>query len=257
MRSAVEGVRMGVRMLEHKARKCYIYVDSQSAIQALQNPRRQSGQAAIRKVLDQIDHVRLQNPALKIEICWIPGHEGIAGNELADEVAKRAATHPLTTTTIAVAQFDSLPPPAPLKSALKRRIKEGAKRQWQVEWNNSCTGNTLRRIISKGARAGPKLYKHIVGRYTATTIAQLRTGHCRLNKYLHPFKLKSSPYCECGYGQETVEHYLMECPRFVKERKELRVKVRSKGMSIERLLGDTKFIKHTMEYVKATGRFES
>ena len=119
------------------------------------------------------------------------------------------------------------------------------------------TGNALRRIISKGARVGPKLYKHIVGRYTATTIAQLRTGHCRLNKYLHRFKLKTSPYCECGYGQETVEHYLMECPRFIKERKELRIKVRSKGMSMERLLGDPKFVKHTMEYVKATGRFES
>ena len=158
---------------------------------------------------------------------------------------------------IAVAEFDSLPPPAPLKSALKRRIKEDAKRQWQVEWNNSRTGNALRRIISKGARVGPKLYKHIVGRYIATTIAQLRTGHCRLNKYLHRFKLKTSPYCECGYGQETVEHYLMECPRFIKERKELRVKVRSKGMSIERLLGDPKFVKHTMEYVKVTGRFES
>ena len=49
----------------------------------------------------------------------------------------------------------------------------------------------------------------------------------------------------------------MECPRFIKERKELRIKVRSKGMSIERLLGDPKFVKHTMEYVKATGRFES
>ncbi|TMI86171.1 MAG: hypothetical protein E6H10_00790 [Bacteroidetes bacterium] len=253
----VEGVRMGVRMFEPKARKCYIYVDSQSAIQALQNPRRQSGQAAIGRVLHQIDCVRVQNPALKIAVCWIPGHEGIAGNELADQVAKRAATRPLTTTMIAVAQFDSLQPPPPLKSALKQRIKEDAKRQWQREWDISRTGNALRRIISKGARVGPKLYKHIVGRYTATTIAQLRTGHCRLNKYLHRFKLKTSPYCECGYGQETVEHYLMECPRFIKERKELRIKVRSKGMSMERLLGDPKFVKHTMEYVKATGRFES
>src|SRR5216117_2169084 len=152
-------------MFKHKARKCYIYVDSQSAIQALQNPRRQSGQAAIGRVLDQIDCIRLQNPALKIAICWIPGHEGIAGNELADQVAKRAATRPLTTTTIAVAQFDSLAPPPPLKSALKQRIKEDAKRQWQVEWNNSRTGNALRRIISKGARPGPKLSSRVGSPY--------------------------------------------------------------------------------------------
>ena len=35
----------------------------------------------------------------------------------------------------------------------------------------------------------------------AAEIVQLRTGHCGLNRYLHYFGIKDTPYCECGYGQ--------------------------------------------------------
>jgi hypothetical protein len=79
-----------------------------------------------------------------------------------------------------------------------------------------------------------------------------RTGHCGLNRYLHPFGHKNSPYCQCGYGKETVEHYLLECRNYREQRKKLRREVRVRNMRVVRLLGDTKLIGHTVEFIKAT-----
>ena len=90
----------------------------------------------------------------------------------------------------------------------------------------------------------------------AAMISQLRTGHCGLNYYLHRFGKKNPPYCECGNGKETVEHYLLECRRYNEQRKTLRKEVRTGRLTIEKLLGQPQTIKHTMEYIKATGRLE-
>jgi hypothetical protein len=70
------------------------------------------------------------------------------------------------------------------------------------------------------------------------------------NKYLHCFKKRDSPMCECGYGAEIVEHFLLECPNHMEVRKELRRKVRTRKMKVASLLGDVKTVELTMEYIK-------
>ena len=72
--------------------RCHLYTDSQAAIKAIANSRRQSGQAIIQEILDSIDNIMIQHPHLQITIIWIPG---IEGNERADAEAKRAATEPM------------------------------------------------------------------------------------------------------------------------------------------------------------------
>ena len=56
-------------------------------------------------------------------------------------------------------------------------------------------------------------------------------------------------YCSCGYVKETMEHFLLERHLYYKQRKELRKKIRSGKMMIEKLLELSKFIKYTMEYI--------
>ena len=45
-------------------------------------------------------------------------------------------------------------------------------------------------------------------------MAQLRTGHARLNSYLHRIGQSDSDVCECGVEGETVEHFLLRCARW-------------------------------------------
>ena len=227
-----------------------IYSDSQASVKAIDHPRKQSGQTIIKDILDSIDEVVNEHKHLKIEIVWIPGHAEIEGNEHADAEAKKAAKDP----TLSQAHNYK-----PLKSARARYIKTTAKKQWLTIWNGiTKTANSLRQIMKgKYRKTGSALYNEIKDRNSAAKIAQLRTGHCGLNRYLHRFGIKNTPYCQCGYGKETVEYYLLECRKFREQRKKLRKEVGSVKMRVARLLGDTKLIKHTVEFINATGRLES
>src|SRR5437773_1011465 len=94
----------------------------------------------------------------------------------------------------------------------------------------------------KRSETGTKLYNPIQNRSHVATLARLRTGHCGLGHCLHRFNKKSSPFCECGYGKETVEHYLLECRKHNEQRKKLRREVGPGGMKMGNLLGYTKLI---------------
>lgn len=72
--------------------------------------------------------------------------------------------------------------------------------------------------------------------------------------YLHRFNISDSPYCECGYGKETVEHYLLQCRTYKEERKKLRKEAGAGKMKIQVLLGNPKVLKHTMQYITNTKR---
>ena len=54
-----------------------------------------------------------------------------------------------------------------------------------------------------------------------------------------------------------MHHYLLECRNYREQRKKLRKEVGTGKMRVERLLGDPKMIKHTLEYIKATDRLET
>ena len=46
-------------------------------------------------------------------------------------------------------------------------------------------------------------------------LTQMITGHAVLNYHLHNMKIEDSATCEhCLEGDETVEHYICDCPAF-------------------------------------------
>jgi hypothetical protein len=132
-----------------------------------------------------------------------------------------------------------------------------AKEQWTATWTrNKETAQHLKRIATKsGVMTGSKLYNCLSSRTACAQIAQLRTGHCGLNKYLHRFKKRDDPKCECG-RVETVEHFLLECHSYVEQRNELRKSVGLGRMNVARLLGDINAVKDTVKYIGATRRME-
>jgi ribonuclease HI len=72
----------------------HIYTDSQTAINAINNPRGQSRQVIIREFLDGIDDIKNVEPQKQIAVTRIAGHSEIEGNEQADAEAKKAAMDP-------------------------------------------------------------------------------------------------------------------------------------------------------------------
>ena len=133
-------------------------------------------------------------------------------------------------------------------------IKREAQKQLSNPWNNNTTtAHVLRCIIkTEGFKAGTKLYNSISNRKTATILAWLHTRHYRLKQYQHQFNLVNSPFCECGEGKETVEHYSLECILHAAAKKELRNKIEIGEIKLGLLLGELKLVKHTIVFVAST-----
>jgi hypothetical protein len=91
----------------------------------------------------------------------------------------------------------------------------------------------------------------------ASLLIQLRIGHVALNKYMHKIGKTSSPICtQCQSAQETVHHYLFQCPAFNEQRKIMEKRLKRGANSIRTLLGGHKAMKHLFQYIHDTKRFE-
>ena len=140
------------------------------------------------------------------------------------------------------------------KQSRIKYIKATAHKQW-TDLNSTGPASRLKRILErKENQHGPALYNRL-SRETSAKIIQLRTGHCGLKSYLHRFGLVDSPLCDCEAGQETVEHFLLECPLYREQRRELRNKAGSANMRVDALLGTAEAIlKYTERFINDTGR---
>jgi hypothetical protein len=185
------------------------------------------------------------------EIVWIPGHTDIKHNDKVDEEAKKAAKSEGRNDAIPRASFP------PLKSARIQLVKLSTNADWRTTWKQNRAAKLLHKITTKrNVHQSDKIYKSIARRNDVAQIARLRTGHCSLNQYLHRFGIEESPTCECNSEViETVDHYLINCPKYDRQRHKLIKNVGIGGMWVEKLLGNTSSVKHTLEYIKDTKRF--
>ena len=95
----LNGIEMAIAKFVNQPEptKMVIFSDCQAAIQAVQNPKRSSGQFVLASIYNHVRTIRSlqQTPTfdqIPIEIRWIPAHVGVPGNKTADVEAKLAAT---------------------------------------------------------------------------------------------------------------------------------------------------------------------
>ena len=233
-----------------------IFSDSQAAMKSLAKPKRQSGQAIIARILDEIDALHLITPSYALRLEWVPGHVGIEGNEKADQAAKSAAIEKINPTT----------PPTILKSARANEIHQAIEREKQKQWmngkgmvkhlRNMTKQNMTRQNLTKRMKQSSQIYEKLSKRKHIAWIAWLRTGHCPLNNYLKRINRINDATCiGCGDAKETVQHFLLVCQKYERLKDGMRKKVGVGGMKMEKLLGDPRRIKDTVKFIESTERF--
>ncbi|KIM27680.1 hypothetical protein M408DRAFT_24336 [Serendipita vermifera MAFF 305830] len=88
-------------------------------------------------------------------------------------------------------------------------------------------------------------------------LTQLRTNHIPLNFYLHRIKKLENADCpHCPGIVEDVDHLLLNCRNYALPRQTLQTRAGRKASSRRYLLSDAKGIKHLLEFLQGTRRFE-
>ena len=181
-------------------RKTVVFTDNQSAVKTLRNPNNRSGQQYVLNIIRHLNTLR--EAGSQVWIQWVPGHEGIEGNELVDELA-RAATHPSTPRPPDLVQ---------LRTSVKRGIRAQLKELWADVWKTSKVGRKLFDLVETPHPNTLNLYRN-TPRAFSTTIIRARTQAIGLKGYLGAIRCAPTRECDCGMGIETVKHLVLSCTR--------------------------------------------
>lgn len=169
--------------------------DSVTALRALSQPSRQSGQSIIRQTCDNARRLEQQGgPEIRLQ--WVPARSRVKGSDLAHKLAKTA-----TVETLPAIQRTTL---GPALKQIKETIEPRQKGKYAID--SALPGKHTRLVYDNGTHRAAKV------------LCQLRTKHSRLNNDLARTKAVESPDCECGPRREPARHFLFECPRWAEHR---------------------------------------
>jgi RNase H len=202
-----------------------------------------------------MDAIHKAKPDLELELAWVPGHEGVEGNERADEEAKKAAEGECS---------HERDLPTFLKKGLKTSIsarkgvaRKGLRNRWDDQWAKSTRSEKIKRIDEHFDRNS--FMKLVRGRNkrAAAVIYQLRSGHAPLNGYLSMMNCAESRACPtCGARSENVLHYLEECHTYDEQRRTMLRDMDPRKRPLAYLLAEEEGIDALLAYVEATGRLK-
>jgi RNase H len=187
-------------MLKRPCGKVLICSDSQSALQAILLM--YSNHYIVLDIHFYLNQIVCKG--FNVVFCWVPGHVGIVGNELADQEAKSASHY-------ATLDFDSVP-----STDIKKEYKKHLVGMRQAAWT-ALQGNKLRRIMSTLPLSQNLLTPRLTRR-KEVMLSRLHIGHTHMT---HSFLLtpdKEPPICDRCNTQITVEHILSVCSKYDNER---------------------------------------
>jgi len=176
---------------------------NQSALQAISQPRQQSGQTSIGIIYESIRRLEVKNN--KVICMWSPATEDSPLAQMAKAAAK-AATARGRRPQVKTYQAKSTVWNKEISAAAEERRLPSHEGKYSREVDVALPGKHT-----------AKLYNQLK-RDEASILAQLRTGATRLNSYLHKIGRAESDLCPCGSTSETIKHFLFRCSLWNQQR---------------------------------------
>lgn len=182
-----------------------IFSDSQAAIKAL-------GSYVVTSKLawDCVNRLNELGSRNTLTIYWVPGHNDIYGNEMADELARKGSA-------------TALLGPEPFCGVNSRLAEDVLRTNFRSSWEDFWSETPgCRQAKSLLGPLNTKRSKSLLNlsRNKIRIITAFLTGHCGLNKHLKVMGLREDAECRfCKSSDETPLHLLLDCMALVNRRR--------------------------------------
>ena len=144
----------------------------------------------------------------KVSIVWVPGHSGVRGNEIADDLARRGAGS------------RELNPKATYRttSSFAHDLDQLIWAKVTTDWTDRADCRVTRQLWqTPNLNKSRKLIE--LDRGKLRRAVALLTGHCLLGSHSHKMGLADTSECKrCSLEEDTIEHFLCECPAIKQKR---------------------------------------
>ena len=193
-----------------------------------------------------------------MSVLWVPaGHEGFRPGAVAKEAAREATEEGCVRER---ASYQA--------RATRTRLLLGQQQQQRPRIPIGV-GRYSQRIDTALPGQHTRAIYDALNAKESRILIQLRTGKCRLNRYLHSIRATGTDQCSCGQAPETVEHFLFRCRRWNSEREGMIRYDRTKmgnlsfflggksGSDGERWQPDMAAVRTTIKFAMATGRLDA
>jgi ribonuclease HI len=195
--------------LQRSQRTLALHTDSRITLEAIANPSNHHN--LVELIRDEIR--TLEKESWTVHFTWVKAHDNIYGNELADHLAKLAASDD----TLDIS-YSKVP-----KSAVNSELEESGLLKWQRDWDYSSKGALTKSFF-------PNIKDRLTKRLNmCLNLSTIVTGHGKLKAYLHRFKIIDNPMCPCKMNPQTTDHLIRECPLLNKQRQRLKNNITRAG----------------------------
>ena len=197
-----------------------IYTDNCTAITASTLTKPPPGHYLLDTFHNAISLIKRKHPHMTIQLKWLPTHQGIEGNETANQAAKKATTHGSSH----ISKLPKLLTKALLhsKSASKQACHEKLKDKTQLTWEKSPWYRTMQHTDPNAPSNEFIKLVSLLPRRSASIITQIKTKHFPLANYLFHIGKTPSPTCPiCQQEPDSIEHFILHCPAHHNTRKKL------------------------------------
>lgn len=187
-----------------RGRNISICSDSQAALMALETPTNHS-----KIVLECKTKLNMLSKRNRVCLIWVPGHRGIAGNEICDTLAKEGS--------------ESIPlSPEPIIGVSMAKVLHWINSHMvsihEERWSNLTSCKTTKCFV-KGPEHSTAKFLLNLSRKDCRTMVGLITGHNTCGHHMTNMRIIEDPTCaSCLEGEDTTEHFLCQCPAFARMR---------------------------------------
>ena len=190
-----------------KMKKTVILTDSLSSLDTLAYSAVECCRFDLVKEINET-YTQLSNKGVRVEICWIPAHCGILGNDIADQLAKDATSHMHAAIETKLGQSEMI---AELKQLQKVKWDEIYKNSNKAAFTKSFIPSVIHNKI------------HLSG---------INAKRIRFILNNPRFKAMQDKKCDVCSQEKTTEHVLINCQIHNKERDQLKEVFDSQNISM-------------------------